>query len=73
MGILGSGMLQKYIICYRRMEIKFRLSTDSGPSYEHQGPILLGKAQGYRIYVVFTRALNHGSLLPKLLPATVYT
>jgi len=51
------------------MKIKFRLSTDSGPSYEHEGLILLGEAQGYRIYMVFTAAWNHGSLLP----ATVYS
>lgn len=72
MGILGSGMLQKYIYLLWKDGDEIH-GTESGPSYEYPDLIWLGLVQGCRICVTFTTALTQGSLLPKLLPVTVYS
>lgn len=72
MGILSSGMLQKYIYLLWKDGNEIQ-GTESGPSCEYLDLIWLGLMQGYRICVVFTTALTQGLLLPKLLPATVYS
>lgn len=72
MGILGSGMLPKYIYLLWKDGDKIQ-GTESGPSYEYLDLIWLGLVQGYRICVAFTTASTQGSLLAKLLPVAVYS
>lgn len=50
MGILGSGMLPKYVYLLWKDGDEIQ-GTESGPSYEYLDLIWLGLVQGYRICV----------------------